>query len=114
MLLAEYELSSWGRATTATKLIDIGKYDTSDAITAAGECGDLERAKQFLEKQCEVCLTEFPMNKVNRHCIIDEYPLFSRQNNDSTIGILGIKSKRRNEPIEKHRFCAQYSDFFVF
>ncbi|XP_038067939.1 uncharacterized protein LOC119737561 [Patiria miniata] len=70
ILLAEYDLSSWGRAETAATLIDRNKYDFDDAITAAGQCGDLERAKQYLEKECQVCFAEFPMNKLSTlsHC----------------------------------------------
>ncbi|XP_022084014.1 E3 ubiquitin-protein ligase RNF31-like isoform X2 [Acanthaster planci] len=74
ILLAEFELPSWGRAITATKLIDMAKYNTGDAIIAAKECGDFERAKQFLEKECQVCFAQFPMNKlstlINCQCMI--------------------------------------------
>ncbi|XP_033625878.1 E3 ubiquitin-protein ligase RNF31-like [Asterias rubens] len=65
LLLADYELPSWGRAETAARLIDTRKYATEDAIIAARECGDFQRATQYLEKTCSICYTEFPMNKLN-------------------------------------------------
>ena len=65
LLFAEFNINSWGRARTAARLIAADKYETKDAITAAAECGDYERATQFLEKECQVCFGKFSHNQVS-------------------------------------------------
>ncbi|XP_077982621.1 uncharacterized protein LOC144437543 isoform X2 [Glandiceps talaboti] len=91
MVLAKYDMPSWGRAQTAIRLIDIGKYEVEDAIIAAKECGTADRAMEFLEKTCEICFDTVPMNKLHtlihcqckicRSCMVDYFNIQIREKN---------------------------------
>lgn len=88
MLMVEYNMRSWGRAQTATKLILKNKFLVEDVMVAAEECGDLRRSEIFLRQECSVCFTELPRNKLMslincqcmmcRGCVIEHFEIIAR------------------------------------
>nr|XP_006817413.1 PREDICTED: uncharacterized protein LOC100375820 [Saccoglossus kowalevskii] len=92
LILAEYKMVSWGRAETAIKLLALNKENADDAIVAARECGDMQKAIRFLEQySCEVCITPMPMNrlytlshcqcKICKECMIGYFSVQIREKN---------------------------------
>lgn len=62
-VLAEKDIISWGRAEVVIKLIDRG-HGVDDSVDAARNCGDLQRSLRYLEQECPVCTSEYPMSQV--------------------------------------------------
>ncbi|XP_078457900.1 E3 ubiquitin-protein ligase RNF31 isoform X2 [Lampetra planeri] len=63
-LLARYELQSWGRATLALKLLaeENEQYQLEDVVRAVRDFNDLERARQYLKRECPICCNIYPMH----------------------------------------------------
>ncbi|KAL5281668.1 RNF31 family protein [Megaselia abdita] len=62
-LLSEGRVSDYGESYIAAALIDL-RFNEDDAILAAKECSDLEKALAFLQQDCELCAETYPMNQV--------------------------------------------------
>ncbi|XP_072022934.1 LOW QUALITY PROTEIN: uncharacterized protein [Amphiura filiformis] len=118
LLLAEFGIGSWGRTRTAARLIAAEKYAINDAITAASECGDYERAKQFLEKECHVCFGEFPHNQlmslshctgclICSECLADHFKIVIQQRN-----IIHATCPACNRPDAKD--VTELAEYFTF
>lgn len=62
-VLVEKNVSSWGRAETAIKLID-RDFSVDDSIEAAIYGGDVTQALRYLRQDCSICLEQKPMSQV--------------------------------------------------
>ena len=62
-VLVEKNVSSWGRAETAIKLID-RDFSVDDSIEAAIYGGDVTQALRYLHQDCPLCFEQRPMSQV--------------------------------------------------
>ncbi|XP_074616900.1 E3 ubiquitin-protein ligase RNF31-like isoform X2 [Acropora palmata] len=62
-VLVEKNVSSWGRAETAIKLID-RDFSVDDSIEAAIYGGDVKQALRYLQQDCPLCLEQKPMSQM--------------------------------------------------
>uniref|UniRef100_UPI003AADA360 E3 ubiquitin-protein ligase RNF31 n=1 Tax=Centroberyx gerrardi TaxID=166262 RepID=UPI003AADA360 len=65
-LLAVYDLPSWGRCELALSLLleRSAPYSLEDVVQAVRESHDREFIKRVLAKECPICLSVFPHNKM--------------------------------------------------
>uniref|UniRef100_A0A665VBU3 Uncharacterized protein n=1 Tax=Echeneis naucrates TaxID=173247 RepID=A0A665VBU3_ECHNA len=65
-LLAVYDLPSWGRCELALSLLleHSAPYSLEDVVQAVRESHDREFIKRVLAKECPICLSVFPHNKM--------------------------------------------------
>ncbi|XP_072219676.1 E3 ubiquitin-protein ligase RNF31 isoform X2 [Leuresthes tenuis] len=65
-LLAVYDLPSWGRCELALSLLmeESAPYSLEDVVQAVRESHDREFIKRVLAKECPICLSVFPHNKM--------------------------------------------------
>ncbi|KAM4623670.1 E3 ubiquitin-protein ligase RNF31 [Polymixia lowei] len=65
-LLAVYDLPSWGRCELALSLLleRSASYSLEDVVQAVRESHDREFIKRVLAKECPICLSVFPHNKM--------------------------------------------------
>lgn len=68
-MFAEKNFVSWGRASTAIKLIDMN-FPVSDSIEAAKVNGDLDRSIQYLQRDCSICFEKYPESRVSLMLVI--------------------------------------------
>ena len=61
--MVEKNVSSWGRAETAIKLID-RDFSVDDSIEAAIYGGDVTQALRYLHQDCPLCFEQRPMSQV--------------------------------------------------
>lgn len=61
--MTDGRVSNYGEAYIAAALIDL-RFNEVDAILAAKECSDLDKALAFLQQDCELCAETYPMNQM--------------------------------------------------
>ncbi|XP_059156030.1 E3 ubiquitin-protein ligase lubel-like isoform X2 [Physella acuta] len=68
LILVEGALKSWGRADLVIKILDSELENENialeDVVEAVRNCQDKTSALAYLQQQCEICLTNFPMSKI--------------------------------------------------
>lgn len=62
-ILAEKDVSSWGKADIVIKLIDEG-FEVDDSLTAAGSCRDYRCCVRFLRQECPLCIDQLPRTQM--------------------------------------------------
>lgn len=71
MIFIEGKLKSWGRAELVIKILDndLPEEDISleDVVEAVRNCQDRNSALAYLQQECALCFTNFPMSKVRLH-----------------------------------------------
>lgn len=61
--LAEGLVASYDEAEVAAQLVQM-KFSREDALSAATECTTLQQALAFLQQECELCTSKYPMKQV--------------------------------------------------
>ncbi|ESO87906.1 hypothetical protein LOTGIDRAFT_52443, partial [Lottia gigantea] len=71
MVFMEGKLKSWGRAETVIKIVDeelskscLEMSSLEDVIEACRNCLGFKTSLGYLQQECEICYTKFPMNKI--------------------------------------------------
>jgi hypothetical protein len=63
-LLAEGRARSYEKAELATRLMDLN-FDEDESIYAANECSTLYMAISYLQQECELCASKYPVKEVS-------------------------------------------------
>lgn len=73
-VLVEARLQSWGRAETVVKILDNDletlkqesdyDYTLEDVVEAVRNCQDRRSSIVYLQRECVICMSRFPMSKV--------------------------------------------------
>ncbi|KAK6982277.1 E3 ubiquitin-protein ligase rnf31, partial [Biomphalaria glabrata] len=69
LVLVEGSLKSWGRAELVIKLLDSDQLNNEsitleDIVEAVRNCRDRQSAIAYLQQECQLCFTLFPMSKI--------------------------------------------------
>lgn len=63
-LLAEGKTVSYEKAELATRLMNLN-FDEDESIYAANECSSLYSAISYLQQDCELCASKYPVKEVS-------------------------------------------------